>query len=79
MGRSTDQSPAYDAVAVTKSDATVFPVTRGLYVGVTGDVAVRMASGATVTFKAASAGEHPWQVDMVLSTGTTATDMLRLY
>ena len=79
MGRSKDISSAYDAVAITPSDATIIPVTRGVYVGVTGNVAVRMASGNSVTFTAAAVGEHLWQVDMVKSTGTTATTMLALY
>ena len=32
---------------MTKSDSTVLPVTRGLYIGVTGDVVVTMASGSS--------------------------------
>jgi hypothetical protein len=71
---------AYNATAVTKSDATVLPVTRGLYIGVTGDVAVRMWGGGSVTFKNAVQGTIlPLQVDQVLSTGTTATNILALY
>lgn len=71
--------PATSAVAVTKSDTTVIGLTRALYVGVTGDVAVRCADGRTATFKAAPVGILPIQVDQVLSTGTTATDVLALY
>lgn len=79
MGRSADIATAFDAVAVVKSDATVFPKTRALYIGVTGDVAVRMAGGTSVTFKAVPVGILQVQVDMVKSTSTTATDMLALY
>lgn len=70
---------AAKAVVVTPSDATILEVTRGLYVGVTGDVAVHMADGQTVTFKAVPVGFMPVQVDQVMFTGTTATNILALY
>jgi hypothetical protein len=77
--RSADASvAAHHAVSVTTSDATVIPVTRFLYIGTSGNVKVRMASGATVTFVGAH-GVFPIQVDMVYLTGTTATDMVALY
>lgn len=79
-GRSTDVAGAFRAVAVSKNDSTILPVTRGLYIGVTGDVAVIMAGDtAAVTFKAAPVGILPIQVTKVMSTNTTATDMLALY
>lgn len=71
-------APAHGAVAVTASDATVLQVTRSLFIGVAGDVAVTMADGGNVTFKAPQ-GVLPIQVTKVLSTGTTATDILALY
>lgn len=70
---------AHGAVAVTTSDATVFPVTRALYIGSTGNLAVRMADGQTVTFASVPVGIFPIQVDMVLSTGTVASSILALY
>lgn len=79
MSRSRDISSAYGAVAITPSDSTVIPTTRGVYVGVAGNVAVRMANGDLVTFTSAAVGEHSWQVDKVLSTNTTATTMIALY
>lgn len=69
---------AHDAVAVTPSDSTVFPVCRALYIGVAGNLAVRMAGGQTLTFVGVANGVFPIQVDMVLSTGTAATDIIRL-
>jgi hypothetical protein len=78
-GRSTDVASAYGAAAITPSDSTVIPTTRAVYVGVTGNVAVRMANGDLATYTAAAVGEHPWQVDKVLFTNTTATTMLALY
>ncbi len=78
--RSSDATvSAHGAAAVTPSDSTVFPVTRGLFVGAGGNIAVRMADGNTLTFTGVLAGIFPVQVDMVLSTGTTATNIVALY
>lgn len=73
-------APAHSAYAVTKSDTTVLPTTRGLYVGGAGDVAVTMAEDQNnVTFTAVPAGSIlPVQVTKVLSTGTTATAIVAL-
>lgn len=70
---------AHGAVAITASDATIIPVTRALYVGTTGNIAVRMADGQEVTFKTVPVGVFPIQVDMVKSTATTAAEMFALY
>ncbi len=73
---------AQSAAAVTKSDATVFaPPTIGLWVGGVGDVAVRMyGSQTSVIFVAVPAGTMlPVQVDQVLSTGTSGTNIVRLW
>jgi len=78
-GRSHDVSAAYNAVAITPSDATIIPKTRGIYVGVAGNIAVRTADGTSVTFSNVPVGILPIQVDMVKSTNTTATTMLALY
>lgn len=72
-------APARDGVAITKSDATIIPITRAIYVGGTGNINVRMASGNTVLFTAVAVGIFPIQVDQVLSTSTTATNMVALY
>lgn len=74
-----DISGAHDAVAVTPSDSTVIPGTRGLYVGVSGDISVRMVSGNTALLKSVAVGILPVQVDKINSTNTTATDILALY
>lgn len=70
---------AAHAVAVTPNNATVIPVTRALYVGTTGNVTVRMASGVTATFVAVAVGILPVQVDQVHSTGTGASNIVALY
>lgn len=80
-GRSTDVAGAFRAVAVTKSDATLLPVTRGIYIGGTGDIAVIFAGDtAAVTLVAPALGiVHPWQVTKVMSTNTTATSIVAMY
>jgi hypothetical protein len=74
-------NPAHHAAAVTPHDSTDIAETRGLYVGVSGDVKVDMASGGSaVTFSALAAGYvHPLRVTRVYSTGTTATNIVALY
>lgn len=70
---------AHGAVAVTPSDSTELPVTRALFVGTTGDVAVVMADGQTVTFvNIANATVLPVQVQKVL-VATSASNILALY
>ena len=63
------------AVAVTPSDSTVFtPPLVGLYVGGSGNLAVTMNDGTSVTFSAVPVGTFlPVSVSMVLATNTTAT------
>jgi hypothetical protein len=74
-------APFTSAFAVTKSDSTVFTQpTRALWVGGVGDVAVRMLDGTTVTLVAVPAGSQlNLRVDKVLSTGTSATNIVGLY
>ena len=77
-GRSTDIASAYGAVAVVPSDSTVIPTTRGLYVGVAGNLVVRMANGASATFANVPVGIFPVQVDKVMA-ATAATNIVALY
>jgi len=74
-------SPARNAMAITPNDGTdLASVTRGIYVGVSGDIALVTAGGQTVTFKTAAQGSTiPIQAARVLSTGTTATNLIGLY
>lgn len=66
-----------DGASVTTSDTTVLqPGT--LYVGATGDVKVRTRAGTDLTFKNVPVGWMPILVDMVYSTGTTASEILIL-
>lgn len=77
-GRSTDISSAYGGVAVTPNDSTVIPATRGLIIGVAGNIAVRFANGDILTL-AVQAGVVPVQVNRVYATATTATGIGALY
>lgn len=70
---------AHGAVVVTPSDSTVINTTRGLYVGTSGDIAVRMADGMSLTFPSVPVGVFPIQVDQVKLTGTTASNIIALY
>lgn len=71
---------AHGAVALTKSDVTIFDTTRAIYVGGTGDVAVIMADGQTpIVFSAVAVGIFPIQITQLLSTSTTATNVIALY
>ena len=68
------------AVAVTPHDSTnLDQETRGLYVGVSGDV-VAIIGGVAITFTAMAAGIiHPIAVTRVNSTNTTATNIVAIY
>lgn len=77
-----DFSPASSALAVTPSDTVNFPggACRGLYVGVTGNVAVVDTTGVVVTYTAVAAGiVHPIRATRINATNTTATSILALY
>lgn len=70
---------ANNAFAVTPADGTD-NIASALYVGVSGDVAVIPQGGsASVIFKAHPVGYMPVRVSRVLSTGTTATNILGLF
>lgn len=73
--------PATSGEAITKSDTANFAqVSRGIYVGGTGDVVVVFADDVALTFSAVPAGTLlPVRAKRVNSTSTTATLMLALY
>jgi hypothetical protein len=71
--------PARVGLAVTPSDVTILNPTRALYIGTTGNLTVRMyGSQNNVTFTTVPVGIFPIQVDRVLATGTTATNIVAL-
>ncbi|MFQ5622229.1 MAG: hypothetical protein ACE5FS_02415 [Paracoccaceae bacterium] len=74
-------APPQNAVAITPNDAgSLSYVTRALFIGATGDVAVRLQGGQTVTFSNMQGGAlYAMRVDQVLATGTTATGIVGLW
>jgi len=74
-------APADNAASVTPHDSNDLSiVTRGIYVGTSGDLKVDLSGGDTVTFANIAAGViHPLRVQRVYSTGTTATDIVGVY
>lgn len=74
------QVQAEDATSVTPSNATILPLTSGLFVGSDGNVNVEFGNGNTVVFQSLVAGTIlPVRVVKVLSTSTTATNIIALY
>ena len=74
-------SPALDAAAVIPNDTNDLPnISRALYVGGAGDIAVEMMSGASVTLRAVPGGALvPLRARRVLSAGTTATNIVAMW
>ena len=75
------ESPAEGLLAVTPDDETdLAQVSRGLYIGGGGNVAVTMKDGSTGTFVGLdTAAIIPVRAVRVLATGTTATNILALF
>lgn len=90
---SFDEYSAIEAKAVTKSDTndihgdavgTDIQACRAVYVGGAGNIAVKMAGtgsgGSAVTFTGVVAGTVlPIQIVQLMSTNTTATDVVALF
>jgi hypothetical protein len=74
-------SPADNATEVTPNDTTPLAyVSRGLYIGVTGNLSVTMQGGGNVTFVGLPAGTVlPVRVTHVRSSSTTASSIINLY
>jgi hypothetical protein len=71
--------PARYGAAVTPSNSVNLPApTRGLFVGVAGNISVEMNNG-TVLFTNVPVGVLPIQCTRVNATGTTATTMVALW
>ena len=67
------------AAITPDDDADLTTPTRAIYVGGAGDVVVKSADNVTVTFSAVPAGTTlPIVTSRVMSTGTTATNLLAL-
>ena len=66
---------------ITPNDsADLATSTRGIYVGVSGDLKVDLVEAGTVTFVGLAAGIiHPIRAQRVYSTDTTATSIVGVY
>lgn len=53
--------------------------TRAIYVGVSGDLVVTMANGETVTLSNLPVGFYPLAITLVVTSGTTATNLVAFY
>ena len=66
-------SPPEHAVAITPADQDLAQVTRALYVGIGGDLAVRMQDGGSVTLVGVPSGTLlPLRVSRVLPASTAS-------
>ncbi len=65
---------------VTPSDSTTFDAPQAIFVGTGGDIALRLIGDSeTVVYKNIPNGSFlPVLADRVLSTGTTASDIVRM-
>lgn len=81
VGSSNRNDPYTEAAAVTPHDTNELThVTRALWVGSAGALAVEMANGEDVIFGAVPAGSLiPVRVKKVLDTGTDADDIVALW
>lgn len=76
---SNTSDPALYALAITPDDVAVIAPTRGIYVGVAGNLTVRMyGQKNTVVFSNVPVGVFPIQVDQVFL-ATTATNLVALW
>lgn len=77
---SSVDGPPEHAAEVTPSDGTDLTyATRGLFIGVAGNLKVTMVGGQTVTFPNVPVGQFVARVTRVWSTGTTADDIVALW
>ncbi len=71
--------PARQSETVSPSDTVDLTTpSRGIYVGVTGNITVIMLNGTTQLFSNVPVGVLPVRVTRVKATGTTATNMVAL-
>jgi len=76
------ESPAVNAFSVTPNDsADLANSTRGIYVGVSGDIKIDTVGGdSAVTFVGLAAGIiHPIRAKRIYATDTTATSIVGVY
>lgn len=82
----TSIDPSYKFVAVTPSDTATLSYngekskTKAIYIGGAGNLAVKNDLGTSVTFTGVTAGTiYPISASIVMSTNTTATNIVALF
>ena len=75
------ESPGEGLLTVTPDDgADLTQVSRALYIGGAGDLAVQMKDGSSGTFVGVYSGQLlPVRAARVLATGTTATNIVAIF
>lgn len=71
------EGTARNHIAITKSDATIIQA-DAIFVGGAGDVVIKDRDGTSVTYTVPAGTIIPVQATMVMSTGTTATNIVGL-
>jgi hypothetical protein len=71
-------APAQNAAAVTPGASALDNVTKGVYVGTAGDLAVTMVGGGNVTFTVPAGSILPIRVTHILG-ASTADDIVALW
>ena len=81
MSNINELYPARKFANVTTSDSTdLISRSRGILLGVAGDIAIHDENGNTVVISALAAGViHPISTKRILATSTTATDICIFY
>lgn len=80
FSESSTTGPAAFAKVITPADSDLDDVTRSIYIGGTGNLAVTMLGGGIVLFSAIPAGTVlPIRVSQIRSTLTTATLIVGMF
>lgn len=72
------EAPGFRHFSITPGTGDLTALPRALYVGTAGDLVVEDSDGVSVTYVGIS-GFVPMRAAKVLSTGTTATDIVGIY
>ena len=70
---------AAESVAITPHDTNTIRATRAIYVGVAGDITLQHEAGTNVLYSNVPVGVLPVTAVRVMSTATTATNMVAMY
>lgn len=72
-------TPYIGATIVVPNDNVTFAPTRGIFIGIAGDIHVQLFDNSDVIFPNVPIGTYQFSIVKVFSTGTTADGLLVLY